>query len=879
MNAEDAFINSKERNVFVATAPAQHLLDTLEQGLAHASPVIVLTGETGLGKTTIMREAAARWADRVHAAWLDAGRVPVDDLFGQTIRRFGGHYRATDQRPEQVGRFAVALNAIHTRKLTPVLVVDDAHELSLVAIAELGRIESAAAATNVPFKLVLIGRPALLDLLADESLQQFTAHIAERGTIEAMSVADTREYLAHRVHAAGGDTSHGFSKKAAREIHTAANGVPSVVNALSDEAQRCAHAAGTAMVGPEHVRAVIAAAIRSEPGTEPEPEPAPEPAPETRPHGKEKKGKPKFQIPEKPKVIAAHKAPTTPPSAVAHVPPPTLRQSTPLPPMSDLDATSPRVRDWVSRFTDGQPPIRFGARITPPAREAPSKAFDPDLVPPPTEVSPKELEPVAELSPATQEVAYEPEFVERRRDVPVSPASPASPASSASEKPDDAKADAGETQASAAEPAPERAEESAETAEPDKPEPPKLVIDNGHGVPPSSPALEIIGLAPEDSLPVVAEARPVPLEVKPEQLASPPLEVDEAPAPYTPEPPAEASVPEPAAASDEPVREPVIRKTPLEPEAIQKREPVVAPARPAAEFKPSRELTAADVRPVMSKKQRAAARRAERAARRAAEAAARKAEIEARSKLAPAAPQASSAPAKHGPAAAKHGPAAAKHGPAAAKPAPSAPMLGSPSSTTIATVLSREPKPVSRSSNGPRSPRHARYLAGVITGLIMLGMAAAAILMGRRGGLRSLNDETAVTSTPPQAESVPMPAPVVPVPAATPDTAADTTPSAPKAREPAPIPEDEPVVDDAVAGRWSLVVGSYLYEDRAKQMAGKLARRTKQIVRVVPDGRGSEKAYRIFYGSYATEAAAVRAADRLLARGVVSEAMVERNPE
>ena len=198
VNAEDAFINSKERNVFVATAPAAQLLETLEQGLAHASPIVVLTGDVGLGKTTTMREAAARWADRVHAAWLDAGRVPVDQLFGQTIRRFGGHFRAADQRPEQVGRFAVALNTIHTRNLTPVLVVDDAHELSLVALAELGRIQSAAEATNVPFKLVLLGRPALLERLGDESLQQLATRIAVRGTIEAMSPNDTREYLAHR---------------------------------------------------------------------------------------------------------------------------------------------------------------------------------------------------------------------------------------------------------------------------------------------------------------------------------------------------------------------------------------------------------------------------------------------------------------------------------------------------------------------------------------------------------------------------------------------------------------------------------------------------------------------------------------------------------
>ena len=871
MNAEDAFINSKERNVFVATAPAQQLLDTLEQGLAHASPIVVLTGDAGLGKSTTMREAAARWGDRVHVAWLDAARVPLSELFGQTIRRFGGHFRASDQRPEQVGRFAVALNAVHTRNLTPVLVVDDAHELSLPALAELGRIESAAAATNVPFKLVLLGRPALLDRLNDESLQPLVTRIAVRGTIEPMGPNDTREYLAHRVAAAGGDDSHGFSKKAAREIHNASNGVPTLVNALSDEAQRCAHASGTAMVGPEHVRAVIAAAYRTEPAPEPEPEPTPAPTPvaDAKPPGKERR-KAKPAIPEKPKVIKEHKAATTPASAAAHTPPPTPRPAAPLPPMSDLDSASPRVRDWVSRFTDGQPPIRFGARVTPPARET-SKAFDPDLVPPPTEVQPQELEPAKdELAAAVEPPAP---FVERRR-------SPRDPSPAAAEPV--ANEDAREAKVAAPEP---RADEAAVAAEEkeveaEKPEEPKLVIENGHDVPPPAPHLEIVGVSPEEDV-VVAEAKPVPLEVKPEQLASPPLKLDEAPAPYTPEPKAERAAPvapdapvarsapkdlEPAAKPSAPVREPVVAKAPIVP----------ASDRP---FAPPQPLTAADVKPVQSKKERAAARRADRAARRAADAAARA--EEARKRTAEAAARTAEAAAR-AKAAAASTPAvapAAKPVVAAPKSAPrtsSAPVLGAPSATTIATVLPRE---VESQGDGPRSPRHSRAVIGIVTGaLLLVGMAIAAVLLMRRGGLGAGNEDTAVATAPEQVEPAPnpvttTPVPPAPVPVPTPDTAADAK------REPANVSDDEPVVDRSEAGRWCLVVGSYLYEDRAKQIANKLIKRTKQTVRVVPDGRGAEKAYRIFYGSYATESAAVRAADRLLARGIVTEAMVERNPD
>ncbi len=912
MNAEDAFINSKERNVFVATAPARHLLEALELGLAHASPVVVLTGDAGLGKTTVMHEAAARWAERVHAAWLDASRTPVDGLFGETIRRFGGHFRASDQRPEQVGRFAHALTSIHERGLMPVLVVDDAHLLDLTTLAELGRIESAAAATDLPFKLVLIGRPALEDLLADESLQSLAARVGARGKIGPMTQLDTRDYLAHRVEAAGGDSAHGFSRKAAREIHNGAAGVPSVVNALSDEAQRCADAAGTAMVGPEHVRAVIAAAFRADAAplilaTPAEPEAvAGDSESEPSPSGSHKKPshKAKAAIPEKPKVIASHRAPKPPASAAAHVPPPpTKRPSVPPPTVAELDSSSPRVRDWVSRFTAGQPPIRFGGRIAPPSRDI-SKSFEPEPVATP---EPKRApEPVAEETPASaaEAAAPTPEVV------PVSP------------EPENESATAGRASESVAdEPALEPASDAPDTKSADERSMDEIVEETAE-VEPAAP----VTLVPEPELdepepateptapelePIVemSEPEPVALEVTPEQLAPPPLEVEESPAPYTPEPPPRepepvteddsarppslsmqapelpkpelkhgsgngadpeverdsASETEPDAKHEQPAETPALELASLEPEPaaesiaapafVERRHPVpnafsdASTNRPADSASPSR------------KKQRAAARRAERAAKRAAEAAALAARNVSRAASAPA--QGSyedSTPA-----------------PAVTAPVDAPTHAKLPAEQQPGFVPEHERVAQERFSDGPRSPRHSRLLAGVITGLIMLGMAITAILIGRRGGF-----DSATQSTPTTINSEPQQKPSVVV---TPSPA----PSPPPAREQHAGGSDaatdgnasEATVGDAAgdeAGRYCLAVGGYLFEERAQEEARMLRRRTQQRVRVVAEGRGADRSYRVLFGSYASEDEAVRAADRLLVRGLVGEALVEQLP-
>jgi cell division septation protein DedD len=78
--------------------------------------------------------------------------------------------------------------------------------------------------------------------------------------------------------------------------------------------------------------------------------------------------------------------------------------------------------------------------------------------------------------------------------------------------------------------------------------------------------------------------------------------------------------------------------------------------------------------------------------------------------------------------------------------------------------------------------------------------------------------------------------------------------------------------------RYCLAVGTYLFEDRARIRCRKLTKRTGLKAWVDSSRSGGSLSFRILVGGFATEAQAERAADRLLGRGIVSEALIERLP-
>src|ERR1044072_3159034 len=90
VNAEDAFLPTQDRKHFFASTVTETLLAQLQQGLDHPLPVLLGPGSAGVGKSSLVREACARWGVRVRAEWLTMPGAAPELLLPQTVRLFGG---------------------------------------------------------------------------------------------------------------------------------------------------------------------------------------------------------------------------------------------------------------------------------------------------------------------------------------------------------------------------------------------------------------------------------------------------------------------------------------------------------------------------------------------------------------------------------------------------------------------------------------------------------------------------------------------------------------------------------------------------------------------------------------------------------------------
>ena len=224
----------------------QEALTILEYGLLNQAGFIVLTGEIGVGKTTLMRCLLERLDDDFTVGLISNTHQSVDDWMEWVCSSFS-------IKPENrtgVGLYDAFVHFVidqYAKGKRTLLIVDEAQNLSSESLEQLRLLSNINSNNDLVFQLMLLGQPQLRDLLRQPELQQFVQRVAASYHLGRLDAADTERYIRHRIAFAGGHDSI-FTADACATVFAYSKGVPRLINLVCDTALIYAYAAGSTSV-------------------------------------------------------------------------------------------------------------------------------------------------------------------------------------------------------------------------------------------------------------------------------------------------------------------------------------------------------------------------------------------------------------------------------------------------------------------------------------------------------------------------------------------------------------------------------------------------------------------------------------------------------
>ena len=230
----------------------QQALDHLLFGLESGEGFIVVTGDIGVGKTTVCRALLRRLPERFATALVVNTLLTEKELLRTVLDDFGAPVPDGTRKDllDALNRFLLAEAEVGRR---PVLIIDEAQNLAPSLLEQVRLLSNLETEKRKLLQIVLFGQKELQEKLRLPQLRQFNQRITVRATILPLDLRETSRYVQHRMSVAGAAGSTFLSPAAEKLLHRRSRGVPRRINQLCDRALLAACLRNAGRVEPEDV--------------------------------------------------------------------------------------------------------------------------------------------------------------------------------------------------------------------------------------------------------------------------------------------------------------------------------------------------------------------------------------------------------------------------------------------------------------------------------------------------------------------------------------------------------------------------------------------------------------------------------------------------
>jgi len=227
----------------------------LEYGMMNQAGFSVICGDTGAGKTTLIRRLLNELGNDTTVGLITNTHQSFGELLNWVLMAFGldGEGKSKAQMHQQFLEFLIEQYAHNQHTI---LIVDEAQNMSSDTLEELRMLSNINADKDQVLQVILAGQPALRETLRRPELMQFAQRIAVDYYLEALDKMETCEYIQHRLEIAGSDHEI-FTQDACEAIYKFSGGVPRLINLLCDTAMVYGYADQAAVIGPRIIHDVV----------------------------------------------------------------------------------------------------------------------------------------------------------------------------------------------------------------------------------------------------------------------------------------------------------------------------------------------------------------------------------------------------------------------------------------------------------------------------------------------------------------------------------------------------------------------------------------------------------------------------------------------
>ena len=204
----------------------------LQYGLYQGEGFIVITGEVGAGKTTIVRSLLEQLdVSRVVAAQIVSTQLDADDLLRSVGVAFGLPV-STVPKSVVLASIEAFLCQLAVDKKRALLIVDEAQNLSERAVEELRMLSNFQLGEQALLQSFLVGQPELRTMMQKPAMQQLRQRVIASYHLGPLDAGETQAYIEHRLHHVGWHDDPQFEADCFPLIHSLTGGIPRQINAL-----------------------------------------------------------------------------------------------------------------------------------------------------------------------------------------------------------------------------------------------------------------------------------------------------------------------------------------------------------------------------------------------------------------------------------------------------------------------------------------------------------------------------------------------------------------------------------------------------------------------------------------------------------------------